>query len=295
MPNGAKHWAFTLNNYTDDDIKAIEETYQSGEAVYVVFGKEVAASGTPHLQGHVQLKKRLTLKGVQKVVRFKAHLSMARNVQRSIDYCKKEGSFRELGTPPDVRNNSGKRSEFEDFRATIASGVTDGPTLRETHPNVMARYPHFAAAVIRDLAPPVSIPDHALRDWQHYVVEYTDREPDSRKILFIVDTVGNKGKSYLCDWLEKHRDNVQVMLPGKKADMAYQYQINTRVLIVDIPRTKVETFQYDVLEMIKNGRLDSPKYQSETKRFKPPHVVVMMNEEPNMKALSEDRYDLYVL
>lgn len=80
------------------------------------------------------------------------------------------------------------------------------------------------------------------------------------------------------------------MLPGKAADMAYEYNPNTKILCVDIPRSKIETFQYSFLEAVKNGRVFSPKYESTTIRFNPPHVLVFMNEEPNMEALSEDRY-----
>jgi len=59
---------------------------------------------------------------------------------------------------------------------------------------------------------------------------------------------------------------------------------------VDVPRSKGEHLQYSFLECVKDGLLFSTKYESVMKQFDPPHVFVFMNEEPDQKALSEDRY-----
>lgn len=51
----SKSWAFTKNNYGDDDITFFTTW---GEFAYMVFGREVApTTGTPHLQGYFTLKK----------------------------------------------------------------------------------------------------------------------------------------------------------------------------------------------------------------------------------------------
>lgn len=297
MPNGARHYAFTLNNYTEDDINNLEQAVDSGRAVFVIFGKEVASTGTPHLQGHVSFSKQTSIKGAKKSLGVEAHFSMVRNLQRSIEYCKKEGDFREFGVPP-ATSGSGQPStetnELRAFRETVIQGCTDLAQLRETHPNVMARYPRFALSVIRDLRPKIPVQNHDLHDWQRSLLEYTSREPDPRKIVFCIDPKGNSGKTYICDYLEFHFDHVQIMKPSKAADMAFEYDENTKILCIDVPRSKMSQFEYmySFLESIKDGRLFSPKYESWTKRFKTPHVIVFMNEEPDMNALSEDRYEM---
>lgn len=52
--NKAKYWTFTLNNYSDADIKLLIKTFLSKEIKYQ-FGREVGPkNGIPHLQGFIQ-------------------------------------------------------------------------------------------------------------------------------------------------------------------------------------------------------------------------------------------------
>lgn len=54
----AKHWCFTYNNYTEENICAIVPIFQSIAKKYY-FAKEVGESGTPHLQGTVEFSKKI--------------------------------------------------------------------------------------------------------------------------------------------------------------------------------------------------------------------------------------------
>lgn len=288
----AKHWQFTINNYTDDDEDQLATLGSSPDVRYLIYGKEVGASGTPHLQGHVSFECQRRFSKVKERLPDGAHLEVVRLLQHHIEYCKKDGSYREYGTPPDP-SQSGKRNDYDEFRATVASGVFESPELREKHPSIMARYPHYARSVVRDLFPkPAGPPASSLRPWQRRVVELVSGEPDPRKIFFVVDEAGNIGKTYLGKFLLGAHEAVQIIRAGKIADMALQYRITTKLLIVDVPREKNEHLQYSFLEMVKDGILASPKYQSETKMFPTPHVLVFMNHEPNMDALSADRYHI---
>lgn len=91
-------------------------------------------------------------------------------------------------------------------------------------------------------------------------------------------------------------ENSQIIVPGKKADMAYVVMESSRVFFFDCPRSKQGDFiQYDFLEEVKNGYIFSPKYESRIKKLATPHIVVLMNEYPDMSKLSEDRYSVTVL
>jgi hypothetical protein len=286
----AKNWCFTLNNYTDADIERI--CALSPQVNYLVFGKEVGASGTPHLQGFVSFQSRKRLNQCISII-GQAHFSVTRYVQQSIDYCKKDGDFTEIGDPP---ASKGERSDLEEFKNSVKEGVTSMKDLREQHSNVCAMYPRFVKEYLADHRKKVSVELHPLYNWQSELYQKLNRTPDRRKIIFIVDLVGNQGKSWFCRYYTDSFDNSQLILPGKKADMAYMVREDCRVFLIDAPRSKQGDFiQYDFLEELKNGLVFSPKYESCTKKFDTPHVVVAMNEYPDMTKLSNDRYDIISL
>ena len=58
----------------------------------------------------------------------------------------------------------------------------------------------------------------------------------------------------------------------------------------DLARDKVDYISYGLLEVIKNGKVFSTKYESCLKEFKPPSMVVVINQCPAMDKLSADRY-----
>lgn len=288
MSPSAKHYAFTLNNYTEDELSRLSVLPDGCK--FLLFGKEKGDNDTPHLQGIVGFCKRRTLSQAKAIISDRAHLEVARSVLASIKYCRKDGDVTELGDIPE-QSLSGARSDLEDFKSSVRSGVLSLSELRELHSDVYAKYPRFCIEYVRDHMPRKEIEDFPLRDWQQDLVTLLSADPDSRTVIFVVDLNGNSGKSWFCDWYESRFPKTQVMLPGKKADMAYMLDTDIRVLFMDAPRSKQGEFiQYDFLEDVKNGRVFSGKYESGMKRLDKVHICVMMNEQPDMSKLSADRY-----
>lgn len=281
----AKHWCFTLNNYTQDDIDRIAENASFFE--YLVYGREVGESGTPHLQGFVSFPSRVRLNYcVEKV--GQAHFSVARNVDHSIQYCKKDGDFIEYGERP---VGKGSRNDLESFKQAVLSGVLDMKELRLQFSDICARYPKFCHDFVQDNLPKKIVQVFPLRPWQAALYDSLKQAPCPRSIFFIVDFSGNAGKTWFGHYYCFMNDNAQVLLPGKKADMSYALDPLVRVLFIDAPRSKQgEYLQYDFLEDVKNGYVFCSKYESRVKQLGPCHVVVFMNEEPDMNKLSKDRY-----
>lgn len=85
----AKHWCFTLNNYTDDEYGCFGTHVASGRLDYVCIGRETGANGTPHLQGHVYRKAKARLQWLKRNVSDRAHWEISKCYAKSIDYCKK--------------------------------------------------------------------------------------------------------------------------------------------------------------------------------------------------------------
>lgn len=297
-PN-AKHWSFTLNNYTQDDLDRLASAH--AEVDYLIFGKEVGASGTPHLQGTVCFRSRKRLPQVTSII-GSAHCSVTRSLLGSINYCKKEGDWVEVGTnpllkPPPTGQRKEGESELEEFKKAVKEeGIRDPKTLRELHSSVCAAYPRFVDQYLEDNIETHSVAPHPLRQWQQDLYGRLILEPNPREIIFLVDVAGNQGKSWFARYYTDLHDNAQIIVPGKKADMAFIVDPSMKVFFFDCPRSKQGEFiQYDFLEELKNGFIFSPKYQSKCKKLAIPHIVVLMNEHPDMTKLSEDRYSVTIL
>jgi hypothetical protein len=288
----AKHWSFTLNNYTQADLDKLSAPINGID--YLVFGKEVGASGTPHLQGTVCFQSRKRLTQVVTII-GQAHCTVTRFLSQSAEYCKKDHDFIEWGVMPLTGQKDEKRSDLEEFKASVKEGVTSMQELRELHSTVCALYPRFVKEYIEDLKEKVTVEAHPLRQWQSDLNQNLLHEPDCREIIFVIDFTGNQGKSWFARYYCDLHDNAQIIVPGKKADMAYIIEDN-RVFFLDCPRSKQGDFiQYDFLEELKNGYVFSGKYESKVKKLKTPHVVVLMNERPDMTKLSRDRFKIIEL
>lgn len=290
-----KNWCFTLNNYDETDSSNLLGLEATGDVSYLIFGYEKATStGTPHLQGFVSLAKRLCFAQVKKLLSpanpAKIHIELTRHVVNAIAYCQKEGNWIEFGSRPTA---GGRRSDLDLFKASVNNGIQDFAMLRELHTEVFAKYPRFCIEYVADKFPTPKVQAFPLRPWQSDLYDTLKKKPDDRKILFIVDYKGNSGKTWFSRYYAQLHNNVQIILPGKKADMAYILKQDNRVLFIDAPRSKQGEFiQYDFLEEIKNGLIFSGKYESKMKYLSPIHVVVMMNEQPDKTKLSNDRWDI---
>ncbi len=82
----SKHWIFTLNNYTQEDIRAFTES-DSSIVPQFCFQEEVGESGTPHLQGYLAFTTKKRPFSVFKTKRI--HWEKCRNIKASISYCQK--------------------------------------------------------------------------------------------------------------------------------------------------------------------------------------------------------------
>lgn len=114
----SRDWCFTLNNYTDFQYETICNYGQLPNCVYLVVGKEVGKSGTPHLQGYIYYKNARSFDSVRKLL-FDAHIEKAKGTSKQAsDYCKKQKDYIELGTLP----KQGKRNDIEEIKEIVKSG-----------------------------------------------------------------------------------------------------------------------------------------------------------------------------
>ena len=293
MTSRAANWCFTLNNYTDEHEAALAELGNDRDTVVcLTYGREVAPeTGTPHLQGFVRFTSRLRFAQVQEKLPG-CHLSVARRVKQAYEYCQKDGDFELFGGMPE--NRQGERTELKAFKDAVKNGdCMTADDAREHHSSIYMQCPRFVIEYLRQHAPEVEMELHPLREWQQELYADLAKPADTRSVIFCVDTVGNTGKSWFAHYYCSIHEDAQVLLPGRKIDMAFALNPLSRVVFIDAPRSKQgEYIHYDFLEDMKNGYVFSSKYESHAKRLGRVHVVVMMNEGPDMNKLSMDRYDI---
>jgi len=289
MPPQSTRWVFTLNNYTNDQVLHLQQLAPAVK--YLIFGREVGEAGTPHLQGFVIFKERKRLTSAKNLISNQAHLEVARGTsEQASDYCKKEGNFEEFGSFPTKAPNV-----FEEFKKWVLD-QTSKPTaamVAAEHPSIFIRYSRVMEWIDLIYPTPITNPGE-YRPYQQSLADILEQQPDPRKILFVVDPVGNTGKSWFVrKWLSEHDEFTQCLSVGKRDDLAHVVCESKRYFLFDLPRSQSEFLQYSVLEQLKDQQIFSPKYNSKMKRLAHrPHVVVFMNEEPDRTKLSVDRYQV---
>lgn len=145
----AKNWVFTLNNPTAAEVIHL----QGIDVLYLVFQREIAESGTPHLQGMFCFSKRTTLASVRRVLSFangdgtevscRYFLDVMRGTIKEAEaYCTKEETRDPLGTvfrkgvPP---SGQGSRSDLGAIAVLVRNGSSEREIF-EADPGAYLRY-----------------------------------------------------------------------------------------------------------------------------------------------------------
>nr|QKI29034.1 Rep [Lactuca sativa CRESS virus] len=154
----AKHWCFTLNNYTDEQYEEIINL----DVSYLVVGKEVGEQGTPHLQGFLTLhKKGRVLKMLKK---SKPHWEVARGTPaQNRTYCTKENDYYEKGDLPAAQNERGgdaEKKRWDDARKAAEEGKFD-----EIPSDIYIRQYNNLHRIHQDAMPPPQSRDTLANFW----------------------------------------------------------------------------------------------------------------------------------
>ena len=97
---------FTLNNYFDQQYQEILNL----TCGYVIVGREVGESGTPHIQGYIEFPNAVHFNSLRKKL-FNSHIEKRSGTAlQASDYCKKEGTFEMRGT---ITPGQGERTEID--------------------------------------------------------------------------------------------------------------------------------------------------------------------------------------
>lgn len=303
----ARHWAATLHDPTDEHVASLRSLLPENPTVvrYIAWGwEECPSTGRPHLQIALGFNRRMSLVGIKTLTGINTiHLEPARQILANYAYAIKVlndgGEIEEYGERPIVAQ--GERSDRKNVDVGV-DAIKGGMKLDEFREQFFGLYrgsPSCWIELIAQYSVPPEVEAHPLSRWQGLLNDALRLPPGSRKIIFVVDTIGNSGKSWFVKYYHSIHGAKCIMLqPGKRADMGYIFykatlQANRRVVFIDCKRSEAELLDYRFLESLKDGWMQNGKYQSTTFFFEVPHVVCMMNEYPDLTKLSSDRYIIH--
>lgn len=137
-------WCFTLNNYTAEQVLSLDTTLQPYK--YLLYGKETATTGTPHLQGYIVFTTMKRLSGVAKLLPG-THWEIAKgSTQDNYAYCTKGSDFAEFGTKPKSPKEIGL--DTKDRWTAVIKACRDG-TCERDYPMEYFRYHTTATKLSR--------------------------------------------------------------------------------------------------------------------------------------------------
>lgn len=242
---------FTYNNYKKEHLEHIISQFEKRNWKWVI-GLEEGSSGTPHLQGYVNMTK-LTEWTVLKKIMPKAHIEKCKGSERSnIKYCTKDGTYRVGGglTVP------------LDRRAFLLKKY-DGVQWRP-----------WQSKVIENIEQP---PDSRSVQWWWEETGNVGKSYLAKYLVLKYNAIIAEGRTsdianQVNKWLEAHPDS----FPS--------------IVIIDLARTSLGNVNYNAIEKLKNGLIYSGKYEGGVCVLDDLHVVVFANSAPNHTQLSMDRW-----
>lgn len=303
-PEG-KNWCFTnyeikenlgkmtLGSKKNPSRAHIEDVswYKNDIISYIIVGNEVASKDqpNPHHQGYLQLKKKKRLSWIRKHLSKYAHWATqkARENSKASIYCSKEANmFCEIGE----MINQGKRTDIEDDIKKIHNGTFDKCNS--------ANYIKYHAGydkVIKYLDDKKG-KDEAIAFFNTKIIELYPHqklwadiliEQNDRKLLWVWGD-GNLGKTIFLKWL-CYKWNGILLCNAASKDIAQAYN-REKYVMFNFTRSTEEKLNYSVIEQLKDGFIFSPKYESGTKHFAPPSIIIVANFMPDLSAMSRDRW-----
>jgi len=254
----AKHWEFTLNNYSTSDLKKLNDVNSS--IVPIIVGQsEIGKEGTPHLQVQVSFAKKVRPINIFREILGHARCSFrkVRNLKACREYCNKD--------------------DTHDKVWRICRGYKRPRALATITYDILNDYQK-------------SIADHFAEpcDPRFSRDIYWLWEPKGNMGKTILSAFFVDERDALI--ISGKRDNC---FYGVMKYMECHDGAGPDIVIFDVPRSNIDYVSYTAIEKVKDGIFFSGKYESGMVRYNRPHVVILANEPPKYAELSADRWKVF--
>ena len=291
-------WSFTLHNYSPTiDYKSYLENADF-DIKRAVIGFEQVFSGNGinrHMQGYVEFSRTHRFAFVKNIF-MGAHWQRAYgSCKQNYDYCTKSNVYETIGEWP-----------VEDTEKGNCTGTIIRGLLSRFSPQVqcskeyMARKKEFdsAANLVNEILikhKNFSKYKHAkLSNWQFQTFNILNNQTQ-RKILWVADGVGDRGKTWFCNFMNAMYNYFVCNGTMDERDLCYILPNQFNGLLFDLSRDMIRDFNYSILESSKNGFMTTGKYEGKHRYFDPVPVAVMANFLPCVTRLSADRWQIIEL
>lgn len=135
------NWCFTWNYFTPEDVEPLKLRLAEG-CKFACFENEIGESGTPHLQGCLQLKKKQRMNGVKNLIGCPhVHVEMMRGtIAEAAAYCKKDYANRVEGCVYWETGNMVFRASKKDHLKDAIDQFETLDDLRDAEPDLYCRF-----------------------------------------------------------------------------------------------------------------------------------------------------------
>lgn len=138
---------FTLNNFTSEEVKTLENLAVENYFKFISFQEEIGENGTPHLQGYFILPKRTEFPVIKRKLPGRAHLDVRKgNHSQALAYVTKnetkklDGISFQFGTSPNddsKASEQGRRNDLMIVKEAIDSGAAELELWDEFFPQMV--------------------------------------------------------------------------------------------------------------------------------------------------------------
>lgn len=290
-PRAPEHWT---KEYVRDKLM---EAAGDVEIEYAVIAKEDHADGTPHFHAFVMLKrKKNTYVDTWDIDGHHGNYQATRSFSAWEKYIKKDDNYLVFGEfDPEAKLAAASGKTAYVCQLILKEGCIS-QDLMDKYPEILLNYDRYnrnlSSFLQKRAAAEVDLPEpDRWYGWQEHILNELAGTIHPRKVYWIYDHGGNKGKSFLAKWITTKLGGFYS--DGKRDDVLYAYA-GQRIVVFDLAREKQDDkYFYGTIEKLKNGQYFSGKYESRFCVWNHPHIVCFANFGPDWDKLSMDRWDVW--
>ena len=269
----------------------------TGSMLRVILGFESLNNRqSRHIQGYVEFERSHRLSYVKRILSSAHWQRSVGSAKQNYDYCSKSKVFELIGDW-----NVEQRETDGNVCGLIINGLLSEhrATVKCSKEYMLRREGYDSAAKLvysirQQNESFKSYQNCKLSNWQFKIFQILIAQP-AREVLWVCDDVGNRGKTFLCQFLRVLYN--YFISDGVLCcrDLGYMLPETFDGILFDVSRSTKKDFQYEVLESAKNGYMVTGKYEGRVRNFGKVPVAVFANFLPDLTMLSADRWNIVEL